>query len=81
MGQGRGSLFLTKLTNHLDLLYNIKKLLPHTKSDRCQLKITKSSEFDRPSVRPDICHLKITKSSEFDCHLWKDDYEQMQKTE
>ena len=40
MGQGHGSLFLTKLTNHLDLLYNIKKLLPDTKSDRCQLKIS-----------------------------------------
>ena len=47
MGQGRGSLFLTKLTNRPDLLYNIKKLLPHTKSDRCQLKISKKSE---------ICH-------------------------
>ena len=42
--------FLTKLTNPPDLLYNIKKLLSDTKSDRCQLKITKSSEFDRPSV-------------------------------
>ena len=42
-------------------IIEIKELLPDTKSDRCQLKITKSLEFD--------------------CHLWKDDYEQMQKTE
>ena len=34
MGQGHRSLFLTKLTNRPDLLYNIKKLLPHTKSDK-----------------------------------------------